>query len=54
MIDTFVETIQNLWSQSAFCNITLEQGIMLLISFFPDISLLLPKVWGGYVPALGG
>ncbi len=34
MIDTFVETIQNLWSQSAFCNITLEQGIMLLISFF--------------------
>ncbi len=34
MIETFVETIKNLWSQSAFCNITLEQGLMLLISFF--------------------
>ena len=34
MFETFVETIQNLWSQSAFCNITLEQGIMLLLSFF--------------------
>ena len=27
---------------------------LLLISFIPDISLLLPKVWGGYVPTLGG
>ena len=27
---------------------------LLLISFIPDISLLLPKVWGGYVPVLGG
>ena len=27
---------------------------LLLISFLPDISLLLPKVWGGYVPVLGG
>ena len=26
---------------------------LLLISFLPDISLLLPKVWGGYVPQLG-
>ncbi len=27
---------------------------LLLISFVPDISLLLPKLWGGYVPAIGG
>ena len=27
---------------------------LLLISFIPDISLLLPKVWGGYVPVFGG
>ena len=27
---------------------------LLLISFIPDISLILPKVWGGYVPAFGG
>ena len=26
---------------------------LLLISFLPDISLLLPRVWGGYVPQLG-
>lgn len=27
---------------------------LLLISFIPDISLLLPKAWGGYVPVFGG
>ena len=27
---------------------------LLLISFIPDISLLLPKLWGGYVPMVGG
>ncbi|MCR5825995.1 MAG: TRAP transporter large permease [Oscillospiraceae bacterium] len=26
---------------------------LLLISFVPDISLLLPKLWGGYTPVLG-
>ena len=26
---------------------------LLLISFLPDISLLLPRVWGGYVPQFG-
>jgi hypothetical protein len=26
---------------------------LLLISFIPDISLLLPKVFGGYVPSVG-
>ena len=26
---------------------------LLLISFIPDISLLLPKVLGGYVPVFG-
>ena len=34
MIETFLETIQTLWQQSAFCNITWQQGIMLIISFF--------------------
>ena len=34
MLETFLNTIKTLWEQSAFCNITLEQGIMLLISFF--------------------
>ena len=34
MLETFLETIQNLWQQSAFCNITWQQGVMLLISFF--------------------
>ncbi len=34
MLETFLDTIKTLWEQSAFCNITLEQGIMLLISFF--------------------
>ena len=28
--------------------------ILLLISFVPNISLLLPKAWGGYVPAFVG
>ena len=34
MFDTFIETIKTLWSQSAFCNLTWQQGVMLLISFF--------------------
>ena len=34
MFETFLETIKTLWSQSAFCNITWQQGVMLLISFF--------------------
>ena len=34
MLETFLETIRNLWQQSAFCNITWQQGVMLLISFF--------------------
>ena len=34
MLETFLETIQTLWQQSAFCNITWQQAVMLLISFF--------------------
>lgn len=34
MFETFIETIKTLWSQSAFCNLTWQQGVMLLISFF--------------------
>ncbi|MBQ8612644.1 MAG: sodium ion-translocating decarboxylase subunit beta [Ruminiclostridium sp.] len=34
MFEIFLDTIAQLWSESAFCNITLQQGIMLLISFF--------------------
>ena len=34
MIDVFFNTLQDLWNNSAFCNITWQQGIMLLISFF--------------------
>ena len=34
MLETFLDTIQTLWQQSAFCNITWQQGLMLLISFF--------------------
>jgi len=34
MFETFIETIKTLWSQSAFCNLTWQQGLMLLISFF--------------------
>ncbi len=34
MIDVFLNTLQDLWNNSAFCNITWQQGIMLLISFF--------------------
>ena len=34
MFQIFIDTIVQLWNESAFCNITLEQGIMLLISFF--------------------
>lgn len=33
MIEVFLDTISNLWQGSAFCQITLQQGIMLLISF---------------------
>ena len=34
MLETFLDTIKTLWEQSAFCNITWQQGVMLLISFF--------------------
>jgi hypothetical protein len=27
---------------------------LLLITFIPDISLLIPKLLGGYVPAVSG
>lgn len=33
MIDVFLTTISDLWQSSAFCNITWQQGLMLLISF---------------------
>lgn len=33
MIDVFLDTISDLWQGSAFCNITWQQGLMLLISF---------------------
>lgn len=33
MIDVFLDTISDLWKSSAFCNITWQQGLMLLISF---------------------
>ena len=34
MFQIFIDTIAQLWSESAFCNITIQQVIMLLISFF--------------------
>ena len=34
MIQVFLDTIQTLWQGSAFCNITWQQGLMILISFF--------------------
>ena len=34
MFQIFLDTLLQLWEGSAFCNITLQQGIMLLISFF--------------------
>ncbi len=34
MFQIFLDTIAQLWSESAFCNITPQQGIMLGISFF--------------------
>lgn len=33
MIEVFLDTITDLWKGSAFCNITWQQGLMLLISF---------------------
>lgn len=33
MIEVFLDTISDLWQGSAFCNITWQQGLMLLISF---------------------
>lgn len=33
MFDTFINTITNLWKESAFCNISWQQGLMLLLSF---------------------
>ncbi len=34
MFQIFLDTIVQLWEESAFCNITWQQGVMLLISFF--------------------
>ncbi len=34
MLETFLDTLQSLWQKSAFTNITPQQGIMLLLSFF--------------------
>lgn len=48
MIDVFLNTVANLWHESAFCNITLPQGIMLLISFF----LMYLAIVKGYEPML--
>ncbi len=48
MIDVFLDTVANLWQESAFCNITLPQGIMLLISFF----LMYLAIVKGYEPML--
>lgn len=48
MIDVFLNTVANLWQESAFCNITLPQGIMLLISFF----LMYLAIVKGYEPML--
>ena len=33
MFDTFINTITNLWKDSAFCNISWQQALMLLLSF---------------------
>ena len=33
MFDTFINTIVNLWNESAFCNISWQQALMLLVSF---------------------
>ena len=33
MFDTFIDTIVNLWNESAFCNISWQQAVMLLVSF---------------------
>lgn len=48
MIDVFLNTVVDLWHESAFCNITLPQGIMLLISFF----LMYLAIVKGYEPML--
>lgn len=48
MIDVFLNTVKDLWAESAFCNITLPQGIMLLISFF----LMYLAIVKGYEPML--
>ncbi len=34
MFQIFLDTLVQLWEESAFCNITWQQGVMLLISFF--------------------
>ncbi len=34
MFQIFLNTLAQLWEESAFCNITWQQGLMLLISFF--------------------
>lgn len=33
MFETFLDTLRNLWESSAFCNISIQQVIMLLLSF---------------------
>lgn len=48
MIDVFLNTVKDLWLESAFCNITLPQGIMLLISFV----LMYLAIVKGYEPML--
>ncbi len=48
MIDVFLNTIADLWQESAFCSITLPQGIMLLISFV----LMYLAIVKGYEPML--
>jgi len=48
MVEVFLETVADLWQESAFCNITLPQGIMLLISFV----LMYLAIVKGYEPML--
>ena len=48
MIEVFLKTVADLWQESAFCNITLPQGIMLLISFV----LMYLAIVKGYEPML--
>ncbi len=47
-METFIQSIQTLWEGSAFMNITLQQGIMLVVSFF----LMYLAIVKGYEPLL--